>query len=452
MSNKIVLTKGLDLPVTGAAELRVAKTVTPDVIAVCPSDFPGFSPRLLVKEGDSVLCGSPVLSDKKTPGILIASPASGTVKEIVRGEKRKLLAILINVDIRQDGLDFGVRKPQDLDAGQIQTAILESGLWPFIIQRPYGVIANPEDKPKAVFVSAFDSAPLAADAEFALADRLGDIQTGIDAVAKLCECPVHLSLDARSSDRSPFAKLESVIFHEFEGRHPAGNVGVQISHISPVTKGSIVWTVSLQGLAAIGALFNSGKLKLRRKVAVGGPAAIQPAYADTIPGAPMSSLLGFFGNSDDLRIVSGNILSGKTVGKEGWLSFYSNEVTVIKEGTEKEFFGWLNPIRSKIFSQDKSAFTWLLKGRKYDMDTNLHGGPRAFVMSDAYYSKVLPMDIFPLYLIKACLAGDIDNMEKYGIYEVIPEDLALCEYIDPSKNYIQSIIADGIRLMLKEME
>ena len=261
---------------------------------------------------------------------------------------------------------------------------------------------------------------------------------------------MHIGLSAKNPE--PFDKLENAEKHFFEGKHPAGNVGVQISHVCPITKGSTVWTVSLLGLAAIGALFAKGRYDVRRKVAVAGSAAIEPAYADTIPGAPMSSLGAFFGNTDDLRVVSGNILSGKTVGRDGWLGFYDNVVTVLLEGYEKELLGWANPIRWKLFSNDRSYFSWMMPWRKYDMDTNLHGGPRAFVMSDGYYKKVLPMDIFPVYLLKACLAGNIDAMEKFGIYEVIPEDLALCEYIDPSKNDIQEIIANGIRLMLKEME
>ena len=452
MSNKIVLTKGLDLPVNGEAELRVAKTVSPDLIAVRPDDFPGFTPRLLVREGDSVKCGSPVLCDKKRPEVLVASPVSGTVKEIVRGEKRKLLAVVIEGDGKQEALDFGAKDPARLDADAIKAAILGGGLWPFIIQRPYGIIANPADKPKAIFISAFDTAPLAASPEFILGDRLADLQKGIDALARLTDGGIHIGLNAKNCEATPFRKLENATFHVFEGKHPAGNVGVQISHVCPVTKGSVVWTVSLLGLAAIGSLFTSGKYNVRRKVAVAGPAAIEPAYADMYPGSPMRSLGAFFGNTEDLRVVSGNILSGKTVGKDGYLGFYDSTVTVLKEGLEPELLGWANPLRPKLFSTDHCYFSWLMPWRKYDMDTNLHGGPRAFVMSDGYYAKVLPMDIYPVYLLKACLAGDIDKMEKFGIYEVIPEDLALCEYIDPSKNYIQEIIADGIRLMLKEME
>ena len=452
MSNKIVLTKGLDIPVSGEAELRITKTVAPDTVAVCPSDFKGFIPRLLVKEGDSVLCGSPVLADKKRPEILAASPVSGTVKEVVRGEKRKLLAVVIASDGRNEALDLGVKSPEGMDPEQIKACILESGLWPFVIQRPYGIIANPADKPKAIFISAFDTAPLAASPEFTLGDRMVDIQAGINALARLTDGGVHIGLNAANCSGTPFHRLDNVNIHVFEGKHPAGNVGVQISHVCPVTKGTVIWTVSLPGLAAIGARFNKGRYDVARKVAVAGPAVMEPAYVLTYPGAPMSTLASFFGNEDNLRIVSGNILSGTNAGRDGYLGFYDNSVTVLREGTEEELFGWLNPIRSKVFSQDRTAFSWLFSGKKYDMDTNLHGGPRAFVMSDGYYGKVLPMDIFPLYLIKACLAGDIDKMEKFGIYEVIPEDLALCEYIDPSKNYIQEIIADGIRLMLKEME
>ena len=448
MSKIIVLRAGLNLPVTGQAEMRIAKTVNPATVAVCPDNFPGLTPRLLVREGDAVKCGSPVLADKKRPEILVVSPVSGTVKEIVRGEKRKLLAVVVESDGKREALDFGARNPAELDAPAVKKAIHESGLWPFIIQRPYGIIANPADEPKAIFVSAFDTAPLAADTAFTLGDRLPDIQKGIDALGRMAT--VHIGLPAREA--APFDKLENAEKHVFEGKHPAGNVGVQISHVCPVTKGSVVWTVSLLGLAAIGRLFSTGKVDLRRKVAVAGSAAIEPAYADTYPGAPMSTLGAFFGNTGNLRVISGNILSGKTVGKEGWLGFYDNVVTVLLEGYEKELLGWANPIRWKLFSTDHSYFSWLTPWRKYDMDTNLHGGPRAFVMSDAYYKKVLPMDIFPVYLIKACLAGDIDAMEKFGIYEVIPEDLALCEYIDPSKNDIQEIIANGIRLMLKEME
>ena len=444
MSKNIVLKKGLDIPISGTAALSLSKTVSPDIVAIEPTAFKGFTPRLLVKEGDRVLAGSPVMADKKNPDILLASPVSGTVKEIVRGDKRKLLAVTVLADIRQEYLKGN---PASDDAAQVRETLLQSGLWPFIVQRPYGIVADPAVQPKAIFVSAFSSAPLAADTEFTLGARINDIQAAVNALAKIA--PIHIGI---AKADSAFAKLDNAEITVFEGKHPAGNVGVQIANVKPILKGDIVWTVSLQGLAAIGKYLTKGIYDVRRKVAVAGPAAIETAYVETLPGAPMNTLAGFYGgNADGIRIISGDVLCGKAVGADGYLGFFDDTVTIIREGTDTELFGWAKPIRWGQFSTDHSYFSWLTPWRKYDMDTNLHGGPRAFVMNDSYYAKVLPMGIFPIYLTKACLAGDIDKMEQFGIYQVLPEDLALCEYIDPSKNNIQEMIAQGIDLMLKEM-
>ena len=449
MSNKIVLKKGLNIPVKGAADLNVSKTVNPGIVAVRPTDFKGLLPRLLVKEGDKVLAGSPVLADKKNADILVASPVSGEVAQIVRGEKRKLLAVLIKADEQQQYLEFPKANPADMDADAVKAAILAAGLWPWIIQRPYGIIANPTVTPRSIFISAFDTAPLAACQEFCWADQIPAIQAGVTAIAKLTSGSVHVSVN---DDNSAFLKLKGVKFHTFKGKHPAGNVGVQISNIAPICKEETVWTISPAGLAAIGKLFTKGKYDVTRKVAVAGPMAIEASYIQTVPGMPMKELIPFYGtNADIVRIISGNILSGSTEGTDGYLGFYDSTITLIKEGTEQELFGWIRPVRYKQFSTDHCYFSWLTPWRKYDMDTNIHGGARAFLMNDGYYAKVLPMDIFPLYLTKACLAGDIDKMEKFGIYEVIPEDLATCEFVDPSKNNIQDTIAKGIDLMLKEM-
>lgn len=452
MSNNIYLKKGLNIPIKGCAKPVVSKKVVPDTVAIVPEDFKGLSPRLLVREGDAVLAGSPVLADKKNPDILVTSPVSGKVKEIVRGEKRKLLAVLIEADSEHGYVDFGCKRVEGLSADDIRKMLLQSGLWTGIIQRPYGIIADPAVKPKAIFVSAFNTAPLAADKEFTLGEDYTAIQAGVNALAALTDGGVHVSLKYENYSSSPFHKLENVVLHTFSGKHPAGNVGVQISHIAPICKDETVWTVSLLMLAAIGKLFTKGKVDLIRKVAVCGPMAIEPSYVETLPGMPVSCLQPYYGNAkDDIRFISGDVLTGKTVGADGYLGFYDDQITLVKEGTETELFGWAKPFRFNQFSSTRSYFSWLLQKKEYDMDTNLHGGPRAFVMSDKYYADVLPMDIFPLYLIKACLAGDIDKMEKFGIYEVLPEDLALCEYIDPSKNYIQDIIQKGIDLMLKEM-
>ena len=452
MSQNYVLKKGLDIPVAGEAELRVSKTVAPGIVAVQPTDFKGFLPRLLVAEGDRVQCGSPVMADKKNADILLASPVSGTVRAIVRGEKRKLLAVLVEADARQESVDFGVRDPEGLDGTKVREALLQSGLWPWLVQRPYGIIADPQATPRDIFVSTFSTAPLAPDASFCFGAELKAAQAGIDALAKLTAGLVHVALDGRGGE-SPFAALQHCELHTFRGMHPAGNVGVQISHIAPIRKEDIVWTVSLAGLVAIGRLFTTGRYDVRRKVAVTGPMAIGPAYIDTLPGMPMKAIGAFCGNTpaSDLRIISGDLLSGRTVGPDGYLGFFDNQITLVREGTDKELLGWIRPFRFNQFSTDRSYFSWLLPKKKYAMDTNLHGGPRAFLMNDGYYARVLPMDIYPVFLAKACLAGEIEKMERFGIYEVLPEDLATCEFVDPSKNNIQAMIEQGIDLMLKEM-
>ena len=450
MSNNIYLKKGLDLPISGVATQNTKKVIVPDVVAVKPTDFRSLVPKLLVREGDKVLAGTPVLADKMSQNILFASPVSGTVTEVVRGEKRKLLEVRIKADAEQEYVDYGVKKVADMTAEQIKEALLAAGLWPALTQRPYGIIANPEVKPKAIFVSAFSTAPLAASPEYALRDEIEHIQTAINALGKLTDGGVHFSLNSANYSGTPFHKIENVIPHTFTGKHPAGNVGVQIHHISPIRKGETVWTVSLLMLAAIGKLFNTGKYDVRRKIAVTGPKAINPSYVEGYPGIAIKDVAEFYNASENLRFVSGDVLTGTNVGANGYLGFFDNQITILEEGDKYELLGWAKPVRCKLFSASRTYFSWLTPNKKYDMDTNLHGGPRAFVVNDVY-GKVLPMDLFPGHLLKACLANDIDGMEKFGIYEVLEEDLALCEYVDPSKIYIQQIITDGIALMLKEM-
>ena len=450
MSNIIELKRGLDIPIAGAAVQKVKKVVNPDVVAVKPTDFRGLIPRLLVKEGDTVLAGSPVFADKLSPEILFTSPVSGTVCEIVRGEKRKLLEIRIKADKEQKYENFGTAKVNSLDEASIKEKLLESGLWPALVQRPYGIIAKPADRPKAIFISAFSTAPLAANPEFALKDEFENIQTGINALNKLTKGGVHVSFNRANYAGTPFHKFENIVSHIFGGKHPAGNVGVQISHISPIMKGDVVWTVSLMMVAAIGKLFNTGKYDMGRLVAVTGPAAADPSYVKGIAGMSMEDIAEYCRPDENVRFISGDVLTGTNVGADGFLGFYDNQVSLIKEGTDCEILGWAKPFRTKQFSASKAYFSWLTPSKKYEMDTNTHGEPRAFVLSNVY-SKVLPMDIYPVYLLKACLAQDIDKMEQFGIYEVIEEDLALCEFVCPSKIAIQAILSDGINLMLKEM-
>jgi len=440
MSNNLALKKGLNIPIKGVAAPVVIKTVTPDVVAVKPTDFTGLVPRLLVKEGDAVQAGSPVMADKMHPEILFTSPVSGMVQEIVRGAKRKLLAVLVKADVKQVYVDFGKEAPKD--AAQVKELLLKTGLWGALIQRPYGVMASLEAAPKAIFISTFSTAPLAADTDYVLGEALNDVQAGITALSKVA--PVHVSIH---KGESAFAKLKDAQIHVVSGPHPAGNVGVQISHIDPIKKGDVVWTVSPVLLAAIGHVINTGKLDLTRKVAVTGPAAQKLGYVVALPGTPVKELTPV---GEDVRVVGGDVLSGENLGADGYLGFFQNQLTLLKEGREREWFGWAKPFRPKVHSSSWCYFSWLTPKKEYDMNTNLHGGPRAFVETKCF-EDVTPMEIFPIYLIKACLAGDIEKMEQFGIYEVLPEDLALCDYVDPSKNEIQAYIQQGIDLMIKEM-
>ena len=440
MSNNLDLKKGLNIPLKGVAAPVVIKTVSPDVVAVKPTDFFGLVPRLLVKEGDTVLAGSPVMADKMHPEILFTSPVSGTVKEIVRGAKRKLLAVLVKADVKQEFVDFGKAAPKDAD--QVKDLLLKTGLWGSLVQRPYGVMAGLDVTPKAIFISTFSTAPLAADMDYVLAESLSDFQAGVNALAKVA--PVHVSIHKGDS---AFAKVKDCQIHVVSGPHPAGNVGVQISHIAPIMKGETVWTVNPLHVAAIGHVVNTGKLELTRKVAVTGPAAQKLGYVVAMPGMPVKEIADIAG---DVRVVGGDVLCGENLGADGYLGFFQNQITILREGHDREWFGWAKPFRPKVHSSSWCYFSWLTPKKEYDMDTNLHGGPRAFVETKCF-EDVTPMDIFPIYLIKACLAGDIEKMEKFGIYEVLPEDLALCDYVDPSKNEIQAIIQKGIDLMIKEM-
>ena len=452
MSKYIRLSKGLNIPLKGAASPQVTKTISSDIIAVKPTDFKLVIPKLLVKEGDILKAGSPVFADKKNPQIVFTSPCSGTVAEIVRGEKRKILEIRIKADKNISYVQFETTEVFSAGKEQIIDLLLKSGLWVAIKQRPYGIIANPADKPRAIYISGFDSAPLAPDMDFALKGEIENIQQGISILSRLTSGGVHLSLNADNHASSPFHRLEKIIQHTFEGAHPAGNVGVQINNINPINKGEIVWTTDLYSLAAIGKLFLKGIYDVTKIIPVTGPRVKNPSYIKCFPGTAFSTIADMADKSSELaiRYISGNVLTGENVGEDGYLGFYHNQITLISEGNYHELFGWALPFRLKKFSFNHSYFSWLLPKKKYALDSNLNGGKRAFVTSEVY-QKVLPMDIYATHLLKAILAEDIDKMEELGIYEVVEEDFALCEYVCPSKIEIQQIISDGIELMIKEM-
>ena len=450
MSNYIHLRKGLDIPIEGKAEARISKTIVPDIVAVKPTDFRGVTPKLLVKEGDTVKAGTALFKDKLRPEILFVSPCSGTVEAIVRGEKRKLLEIRVKADKETEYENFPVLEA-NASREQIVEHLLKGGMWPVLKQRPYGTIPNINDVPRDIFISAFNSAPLAADLSFVLKDEIDNIQAGIDVLSKLTSGKIHVSLNADEEAATPFRNLKGVVFHTFKGMHPAGNAGVQIHHIAPVRKGETVWTVDMHLLAVLGNFVKTGICKMEKTVAVTGPRALNASYVRMPFGSCVSGLSEMFDKSNGhIRVISGNVLTGEKIAENGFLGFFDNQITVLEEGDKYEMLGWAKVVRPKKFSFSHSYFSWMCPKKRYDMDTNINGGVRAFVVSDVY-SKVLPMDLYPVYLIKACLAQDIDKMEKFGIYEVIEEDLALCEYVCPSKIEIQEILSGGINLMLKEM-
>lgn len=450
MSEHIRLKKGLDIPLAGAAPAKIAETVAPDLVAIKPTDFKALVPKLAVKEGDAVKAGDALFVDKMCPSIRFCSPVSGVVQTVVRGDKRKLLAVVVKADGEQQSVKYNAVDLTKMDRKAVVDLLLERGLWPMIKQRPYGIVANPEQTPKSIFVSAMATAPLAPDPDFVMEGQMEYLQAGIDALGRLTNGGVHFSLNAAKAAGSAMSSLKGVIPHTFSGPHPAGNVGVQINHISPINKGEIVWTVDLVSLAAIGRCIATGTYDMSRVVAVTGPAAENPVCVKAVQGMSLASIAKY-AKKGNVRFVSGDVLTGENVGADGYLGYFDNQVTLLEEGDYYEMLGWIKPFRLKKFSFSHLYWSWLAgKKKTYKLDTNTNGGPRAFVVSDVY-GKVLPMDIYPVYLLKACLAKDIEKMENLGIYEVIPEDFALCEFVCPSKIEIQKILSDGIDLMLKEM-
>ena len=446
MSKIIKLCKGLDIRLQGEAAKTIVDAPMAAEYAVSPLDFEGITPKMLVKVGDTVEAGSPLFFDKKRPEILFTSPVSGTVAAVNRGEKRKILSVVVTADKQVAYKEFAKLDVATASREDIVKLLLESGLWTLFVQRPYGVVATPSDMPKAIFVSAFDSAPLAIDYDFALAGDKEALQKGFDVLGRLTEGKVHLSYCACA--QAP--QFKGVELHAFKGKHPAGNVGVQIHHISPINKGEKVWTLNIQDVAILGRLFLTGKVDMSRVIAVAGSCVAEPKYYRVVAGASVASLLNGKLSNEHARVISGNVLTGRNVGKEGFLGVNANMLTAIPDGDTYELFGWAMP-RFKKFSVSRAYFSWLFPCRKYNLDTNMNGGERAFVMNDLY-EKYLPMDVYPVHLVKACIANDLDKMENLGIYEVVEEDLALCEFVCPSKIEMQQILRNGINLMMKEEE
>jgi len=449
MSKQIKLKKGLDIRLVGEAEKSISSTDYPTEFALKPSDFNGLTPKLLVKEGDEIKIGSPVFYNKNDERIVITSAVSGTVKAIIRGEKRVIQEIQITASAKQEYIDFGKENPSQSDKKQITEKLLKSGIWAYIRQRPYSIIANPSDTPKSIFISGFDTSPLAPDYDFIMHGKGELFQTGINALAKLCEGKIQLNLHSELNKSKVFSNSQNVEINYFSGPHPSGNVGIQIHHINPINKGDIVWYVNVQDVLIIGKLFSEGKYDAEKLIAICGSEVLHPKYLKVIGNCKISDFVKNNLKQENVRFISGNPLTGTKIAENGYLGFYDHQLSVLPEGNFHEFFGWALPGINK-FSFSRSYISWLTPKKKYVIDTNYHGGERAYVVTGEY-EKVLPMDILPLQLIKAILIEDIDLMEKLGIYEIDEEDFALVEFIDTSKSEIQSIIRKGLDLIRKEM-
>ena len=404
-----------------------------------------MTPKVVVKEGDKVLAGDALFVNKQYPEVKFASPVSGTVREVVRGERRKVLCIKVDADAQQEYVDYGKKDVTKMDGKAVVDALLEAGIFGYINQLPYAVSTNPSQMPKAVFVSALRDMPLAADFEFEVKGQEGDFQTGLTALSKIAKTYLGCG------DHSSFENYQDVEVTIFDGPCPAGNVGVQVNHLNPVNKGEVVWTVEPTTVLFIGRLFNTGKVNLTRTIALCGSEVNAPAYADMLVGEELATLLSNSYDADHhVRIINGNVLTGKPTTKEGFLGAHTSEITVIPEGDDvDEFAGWIMP-RFQQFSVNRSYFSWLCgKKKKYTLDARIKGGERHMIMSGEY-DKVLPMDIYGEYLIKAIITGDIDRQEALGIYEVSPEDFALAEFVDSSKLELQRIVREGLNILRKE--
>jgi Na+-transporting NADH:ubiquinone oxidoreductase subunit A len=450
MSNDIRIKKGLDIKLNGEAEKTVEQAIISNYSTIRPEDFHGVTPKLVAKEGTLVKAGSTLFFDKSQETVKFSSPVSGKVVEVLRGPKRRIDAIKIEADKTQTFEDFG---KFDIDASkpeEIKAHLLASGCWPFVKQRPYDVIANPEKSPKAIFISGYASAPLAADLDFTLQGKESELQAAVSALGKLTEGKVHVSVGKNGN--SPLAGLNGVILHKVSGPHPSGNVGTQINKIDPINKGEVVWTVSPQDLVIIGELLLTGKFNAERIVALVGSSVEKPRYFKTIAGSEIATIVYDKGVSKDGndRIISGNVLSGKQIQTDGNLDYYSNVVSIIPEGDDYELFGWTKPVFNKVSTSRALTFSWLNPKKKYDLNTNTNGEHRAFVTTGTY-EKVFPLDIFPMQILKACMYQDLDEMEALGMYEVAPEDFALTEFVCVSKQPHQKIIRQGLDLMLKEI-
>ncbi|MGB5498402.1 MAG: Na(+)-translocating NADH-quinone reductase subunit A [Maribacter sp.] len=449
MSKDIRIRKGLNINLVGAAEKTTSKAVLSNVYAINLEDFHGVTPKMIVKQGADVKAGEALFFDKNKEAMMFVSPVSGELIEINRGARRRILSIKVLADKTQANFDHGKFDAGKASSKEVKSHLLKSGCWPFIKQRPYDIIANPDANPKAIFISGYTTAPLAADSDYVLQGKENELQAAITALGKLTPGNVHVSVGVKSN--SPLSGLKGIELHKVSGPHPAGLVGTQINRIDPINKGEVVWTVAPQDLVIIGELLLTGKFNSERIVALAGSSVKSPKYYTTKIGTEISTFLYGSGvNGDNFRVINGDVLTGSKSRPDGHLGFYNNTVTAIPEGDDYELFGWNKPIFNKISTTRALTFTWLQPKKKYDLNTNTNGEHRAFVVT-GQYEEVFPMDIFPMQLLKACMVKDLDEMEQLGLYEVAPEDFSLTEFVCISKQPHQKIIREGLDLLQKEI-
>lgn len=451
MGKFIRLKKGFTINLAGKAAPKVVESEQPETFVIKPTDFHGlYMPKPVVNVGDTVKAGTPLFHDKKFENVLHTSPVSGEVVEIKRGEKRKLLEIKVLADktVEHEAFrKYSVSDIANLSATDIKEQILKSGIWPSIVQRPFGIIADPSVTPKSIHISAFDTHPLAPDYSILFKGQDQFFQVGIDILKKLTSGQVNVNTHSTSEISTVFSQVKGAEVNKFSGPHPAGCVGVQIHHLDPIGKGDIVWTINPLGVIQIGKLFLNGIYDASRVVALVGSEVSNPHYYKTYTGASVKKLIDKNLKSENVRVISGNPLTGTAIGKEGYIGFFDHQVSVLPEGDYHEFIGWITPGKRKLsFHRAFGLFSFLSPGKERVVDTNTHGEPRSFVQTGVF-ERVTPMDVLPTHLLKSILAEDIDEMEALGIYEVIEEDLALCEFVDVSKHNVQEIVREGLDLV-----
>ena len=448
MSLKFNLKKGFDINLDGNAIEEIGSEFKSNSFAIKPTDFINITrPKLLVDVGDDLKAGTPVVYDKLSENIMYCSPVSGEVIDIIRGDKRRLEEIRILPDKTNKFLNhkkYSEKEIQKLSREDIIDNLTKSGVWPNLIQRPFGLVADSEVEPKSIHISFFDSSPLAPNYSFIYKEELEYIEFGLLVLSKLTNGKIHLN---HNSESIKYFKNDKYQNNEFSGPHPSGNVGVQIHHIDPVNKNDIVWSTTPAGLIQIGKLFSKGIYDASKIISLVGSSVEKPMYYKCLSGFSVNDIISKNVSDENVRVISGNVLTGTSIGNEGYLGFYDNMITVIPEGNNHAFLGWIMPVINKLsFQRAFGLLSFLNPNKKYKLDTNTNGELRAFVQSGVF-EKVLPMDILPTYLFKSILANDYDEMEELGIYELVEEDVALCEFVDVSKNEIQKLLRTGLNML-----